>query len=141
MAGEMLKQGRTIMQASVRRSLRPADLYLTYVLGPTGTARFLTALRQNPSAPVRSVASRRVLRNAGLLARDGRPLSVRSTYDAIQAMLHDHHARLEPVVAMAVKKPPSDEQRHPDEGAAAIAAHADQAHAISAPSDPQRDAK
>ena len=136
MAGEVLRQSRTVMQASMGRSMRPADLYLTYVLGSAGTARFLTALRQSPSAPVRSVTSRRVLRNAGLLARDGHPLSVRSTYDAIRAMLDDHHARFEPVVAMAAKKPPSDEQGNPDEGAAAIAAHMDQAYAISAPSNP-----
>ena len=141
MAGEMLKQSRSVMQASIGRSMRPADLYLTYVLGPAGAARFLTALRQSPSAPVRSVASRRVLRNAGLLAHDGRSLSVRSTYDAIRAMLDDHHARFEPVIATATKKPPSDEPHHPDEGVAAVATHADQAYAISAPSKSRSDAK
>ena len=141
MAGEVLRQSRTTMQASMGRSMRPADLYLTYVLGPAGTARFLTALRQSPSAPVRSVASRRVLRNGGLLALNGHPLSVQSTYDAIRAMLDDHHARFEPVVAIAAKKPLSDEQRHPGEGAAAVAVHVGQAYAISAPSEPQSDVK
>ncbi len=136
MAGEVLKQSRTIMQASMGRSMRSADFYLTYVLGPASTARFLTASRQSPSAPVRSVASRTVLRNAGLLAGDGHSLSVRSTYDAIRSMLDDHRARFVPVIATAVRKPPSDKQRHPDERVATTVARMDQAYAASPPSDP-----
>ena len=109
MAGEVLKQHRTAMQASIGRSMTPADLYLAYVMGSTSAARFLIALRQRPSASARGVISRRVLRNAGLLARDGRPLTVRGTYDGVRMMLADDHAHFEPSIAVAIEKRLPDE--------------------------------
>ena len=109
MAGEVLKQHRAAMQASIGRSMMPADLYLAYVMGPASAARFLTMLRQRPSAPARGVINRRVLRNAGLLARDGHPLTVRGTYDAVRMMLDDYHAHFEPFIAVAVEKRLPDE--------------------------------
>ena len=109
MAGEVLRQHRTAMQASIGRNATPADLYLAYVMGPASTARFLTVLRQRPSAPARGVISRRVLRNAGLLARDGHPLTVRGTYDAVRMMLDDYHAHFEPLIAAEIEKRLPDE--------------------------------
>lgn len=103
MAAEALNQQRTAMQASTGRSATATDLYLMHVLGPSGTARFLDALRQSPSAPVLKTVSRKVLRNAGLLARNGRHLTVLSTYEAIRLMLDDQHAHSEPAAATAAK--------------------------------------
>lgn len=103
MAAEALNQQRTAMQASTGRSATATDLYLMHVLGPSGTARFLDALRQSPSAPVLKTVSRKVLRNAGLLARDGRHLTVLSTYEAVRLMLDDQHAHSEPAAATAAK--------------------------------------
>ena len=101
LAAEVLGRQRMAMQASMGRRTTPADLYLVHVLGPSGTARFLTFLTRSPSAPVLRVASRKVLRNAGLLARDGHPLTVAGTYEAIRTMLDEQHAHFEPAVAVA----------------------------------------
>lgn len=101
LAAEVLGQHRAAMQVSQERDVTPADLYLRHVLGPSGAARFLTALAQHPSASSLEVANRKTLRNAGLLARDGRPMTVASTYAAVRGMLNDLHARSEPLLAAA----------------------------------------
>lgn len=104
LAAEVLKTQRMAMQVSIGRSTTPTDLYLVHVLGPQGTARFLAALKKRPSGPVLKIASRKVLRNAGLLARDNRVMTVAGTYKAVQTMLDDQHSHFEPVVAMASKR-------------------------------------
>lgn len=104
LAAEAMGRQRAAMQTRLGRSVTPADLYLLHVLGPSGSARFLTALAQRPSASSLDVASRKTLRNAGLLARDGRPMTVASTCAAVQSMLDAQRAHSEPFLAMADRK-------------------------------------
>ncbi len=101
LAVDMLGQQRAALQASLTRTATPADLYLTHVLGPAGSARFLAALERRPSASMLEVASRRLLRNAGLLARDGRPMTVANTYAALQNMLADQRTYFEAALTRA----------------------------------------
>ncbi len=93
LAAENMRRERVAIQDRIGRGVTPADLYLLHVLGPTGTIRFLTAASQRPSDPSSAVVDWKVLRNAGLLARDGRPLTVANTYAAVQTMLDAQHAR------------------------------------------------
>lgn len=107
LAVDMLGQQRAALQASLTRTATPADLYLTHVLGPSGSARFLEALERRPSASMLKVASRRLLRNAGLLARDGHPMTVANTYAALQNLLADQRTYFKTVLATArVDAPP-----------------------------------
>ena len=101
LAVEMLRQQRAALQASLTRAATPTDLYLMHVLGPNGSARFLAALERRPSASMLEVANRRLLRNAGLLARDGRPMTVANTYLAVQNMLADQRMYFEAALAKA----------------------------------------
>ena len=101
LAAAVMTQQRAVMQDRLQRNVSPVDLYLTHVLGPSGAARFLTAVAQRPSASSLEVASWAVMRNAGLLAQDGRPLTVARTYAAAKAMLDAQHARSEPLFAAA----------------------------------------
>ena len=101
LAVEMLGRQRTALQASLTRTATPTDLYLTHVLGPSGSTRFLAALERRPSASMLEVANRRVLRNAGLLARDGRPMTVANTYAAVQNMLADQRTHFEAALTKA----------------------------------------
>lgn len=101
LAVDMLGQQRAALQASLTRTATPADLYLMHVLGPVGSARFLAALDRRPSASMLEVASRRLLRNAGLLARDGRPMTVANTYAAVQNMLAGQRTYFEAALARA----------------------------------------
>lgn len=103
LAAETLGRQRAAMQASLGRDVTAADLYLRHVLGPSGAAQFLTAVAERPSASSLKVASSKTLRNAGLLARDGRPMTVASTYAVVQAMLEALHARSEPLLASAAR--------------------------------------
>ena len=92
LAAEVLGQQRAVIQASLGRRATSADLYLLHVLGPRGSARFLAILAQHPSASILSVAGPTVLRNGGLLARDGAPMTIRATYAALGNMLDAQHA-------------------------------------------------
>jgi len=96
LAAHNMIQQSVMMHKHLGRRITPADLYLLHVLGPTGAERFLTAVAKRPSESSVEVASYGVMRNAGLLARDGRPMTVRNTYYAAGAMLNAHHARPEP---------------------------------------------
>ena len=91
-AAENMRRERAAIQDRLGRSVIPADLYLLHVLGPTGTLRFLTAASQRPSEPSTEVIDWKVLRNAGLLASDGRPLTTANTYAAVQTMLKTQHS-------------------------------------------------
>lgn len=98
LAAENMMRQRTLMQVQLKRRVRPADLYLIHVLGPTGAARFLTAVAKHPKTSSLDVASLTVMRNAGLLARDGQPLSVADTYAATQSMLKAQHMHSAPLL-------------------------------------------
>jgi len=100
LAAENMMRQRAIMQAQLKRRMRPADLYLIHVLGPTGATRFLTAVAKHPTTSSLDVASLTVMRNAGLLSRDGQPLSVASTYAATQSMLNAQRARSAPLLTV-----------------------------------------
>ncbi len=93
LAAQNMSQRRAAMRNLLGRDVAPADFYFLHVLGPTGAARFLTAVVQRPSESSTEVASYEVLRNAGLLARDGRPMTVANTYAAAGAMLDAQRAR------------------------------------------------
>lgn len=96
LAAQNMRQQTAAMQDRLGRSVTPADLYLLHVLGPTGAARFLAAVAKHPSESSLEVASYDVMRNAGLLAHDGRPMTVANTYAAAGAMLKAQYARTEP---------------------------------------------
>lgn len=96
LAADSMSQGCAAIQDRLGRNVRPADLYLLHVLGPTGAERFLTAVARHPSEPSTKVVSYDVMRNAGLLARDGRPMTVGNTYAAASAMLNAQRVRSEP---------------------------------------------
>lgn len=87
LAAEQMRLRQAAMQDRLGRNVRSADLYLLHVLGPSGSARFLSALVQHPTASSLNVASSKVMANAGLLARDHRPMTVAKTYAAVEAML------------------------------------------------------
>ena len=101
LAAENMMRQRGLIQTQLKRRMRPADLYLIHVLGPTGAARFLTAVAERPTASSLDVASLTVMRNAGLLAGDGKPLTVANTYAATQKMLKAQHTRSAPMLAAA----------------------------------------
>jgi hypothetical protein len=105
LAAETMKRQRETMERGLGRPVTRADLYLLHVLGPSGTARFLKALAEHPNASSVEVASARVVRNAGLLARDDRPLTVANTYAAIEAMLAAQRTHSEPLLAAAPAEP------------------------------------
>jgi hypothetical protein len=111
LAAQTMEQHRAAMRTWLGRNVTPTDLYLLHVLGPSGSARFLAALAQRPSASSLEVADGRLLRNAGLLAQDSRPMSVASTYAAIRAMLDAQRARAEPLLAASDKTADAAAQR------------------------------
>ena len=95
LAAESIRRQRELMQNRLGRVVTPVDLYLLHVLGPTGASRFLAALVQHPSLPSVEVASLKVMRNAGLVAGDGRPMTVAKTYAAVEAMLNEQRSHTE----------------------------------------------
>ncbi len=91
LAADSMKRERVVMEARLGRHVTSADLYLMHVLGPAGAMRFLQAVAKQPSESSLKVASLQVMRNAGLLAQDGHPLTVANTYAAANAMLDSQH--------------------------------------------------
>jgi hypothetical protein len=91
LAADSMKRERLVMEARLGRRVTSADLYLMHVLGPSGAMRFLEAVAKKPSESSLKVASFQVMRNAGLLAQDGHPLTVANTYAAANAMLDSQH--------------------------------------------------
>lgn len=98
LAAQSMRRQRAVMEAQLGRPVTSADLYLMHVLGPTGAMRFLTAQAKRPSESSLKVASFEVMRNAGLLAQDGRPLTVANTYAAAETMLNAQHAHSAPLL-------------------------------------------
>ncbi len=101
LAADTMKRERVVMEARLGRRVTSADLYLMHVLGPAGAMRFLEALAKQPSESSLRVASLKVMRNAGLLAQDGHPLTVASTYAAAETMLDSQHLHSAPLLATA----------------------------------------
>jgi hypothetical protein len=101
LAADSMKRERLAMEARLGRSVTSADLYLMHVLGPTGAMRFLEALAKQPNESSLKVASLKVMRNAGLLAQDSRPLTVANTYAAAKTMLDAQHVHSAPLLATA----------------------------------------
>lgn len=99
LAAENMQRERVVMSVQLGRPVRGADLYLMHVLGPTGALRFLTMLNKQPSASSLKVASFKVMRNAGLLAQDNRPLTVANTYAAAETMLNAQRVHSAPLLA------------------------------------------
>ena len=93
MAAEVMRRQQAASLLSHGRAATATDLYLLHVLGVAGSARFLLAEARRPAAPSVEVVARRLLRNAGLLASDGRPMTVAKTYAAIGVMLKAHRVR------------------------------------------------
>ena len=91
LAADSMKRERVVMEARLGRRVTSADLYLMHVLGPAGAMRFLEAVAKQPNESSLKVASLQVMRNAGLLAQDGHPLTVANTYAAAQTMLDSQH--------------------------------------------------
>ena len=99
LAADGMRLQQAAMQHRLGRSLRSADLYLLHVLGPSGSARFLSAVAQHPNQSSLHVAGFKVLNNAGLLTRDHRPMTVANTYAAVEAMLGAQQVHSEQVFA------------------------------------------
>ena len=91
LAADSMKRERVTMEAQLGRRVTSADLYLMHVLGPAGAMRFLEAVAKQPNQSSLKVASLAVMRNAGLLAQDGHPLTVANTYAAAKTMLDSQH--------------------------------------------------
>ena len=91
LAADSMKRERVVMEARLGRRVTSADLYLMHVLGPAGALRFLEAVAKQPNESSLKVASLKVMRNAGLLAQDGHPLTVANTYAAAETMLDSQH--------------------------------------------------
>lgn len=101
LAAQNMSEQQAALQNQLGRKVTAADLYLLHVLGPTGASRFLAAVNKHPSESSVEVASYSVMRNAGLLARDGRPMSVGNTYTAAGLMLDSQNGRSDPPAIVA----------------------------------------
>ena len=101
LAAQSMSEQQAALQSQLGRRITPADLYLLHVLGPTGASRFLAAVARHPSESSVEIASYSVMRNAGLLARDGRPMSVGNTYTAAGMMLDSQRGRSDPPAVVA----------------------------------------
>lgn len=105
LAAESMRRQRKVMEDRLGRVLNPVDLYLLHVLGPTGAFRFLNALVQHPSRSSVEVASAKVIRNAGLMASDGRPMTIAGTYAAAEAMLTQQRSHSELLLTRVAADP------------------------------------
>ena len=105
-AADVICEQRNAMAIRLGREVGLADLYLLHVLGVGGSSRFLAALANHPTASSQSVASRKVLRQAGLLARDGHPMTVANTFIAVERMLEDQRLHSEPLLAIQASAVP-----------------------------------
>lgn len=111
LAAESIVQQRTLLQKQLNRAVTPTDLYLLHVLGSQGAARFIQVVATTPTASSLQVANAHIMRNAGLLPRDGRPLTAADTYDAIATMLQAQHDNLAPIRAAEIVETASAPER------------------------------
>jgi hypothetical protein len=87
MAVERLMQLRDGLERELGRKASAPDLYFLHVLGPSGAARFLTALRLRPQTSSVDVVGLSARPNKGLFIRNGCTLSVAQAYNRIGAVL------------------------------------------------------
>ena len=90
MAAEIMRRQSTAALTLRGRTATSQELYLSHVLGADGSARFIAAMTTRPTISSAEVIDQRLLRNAGLLAIDGHPMTVANTYLAIGMMLGVH---------------------------------------------------
>lgn len=102
LAAESIAQQRVLLQTQLNRPVTPTDLYLLHVLGSQGAAHFIQIVATTPTASSLQVANAHIMQNAGLLPRDGRPLTAVDTYDAITVMLQAQHDNLAPIRAAEI---------------------------------------
>ena len=100
MAAAVMARQALESRRALGRSATSAELYLSHVLGPEGSARFLSARAKHPSESSLQIASLELLYNAGLLAEDGRPMTVENTYVAVDIMLKRHPVRQLPAIEL-----------------------------------------
>jgi Transglycosylase SLT domain len=106
-AESLRRQGETMAQ-QLGRAPSLADLYLAHTLGPAGATRMAAALARHPRASAADIVGADALRNAGLLASDGRALSVAETCHAVTALLNQQRARLQPLLEASARAPAGD---------------------------------
>ncbi|MGI4808491.1 MAG: transglycosylase SLT domain-containing protein [Janthinobacterium lividum] len=99
LAADTIREQRDVVAKRLRRDVSRADLYLLHVLGPSGAGRFLDALAEHSTASSRSVVSRHILLQAGLLTREGHSLTIGKTYAAVETMLADQRKHSELLLA------------------------------------------
>ncbi len=87
LAAERMAQRRVTLERDLGQPASAPDLYLLHVLGPSGAARFLEALRQRPTASSVDVVGSITKPNMGLFVSRGCPLTVAQVYARISAFL------------------------------------------------------
>ncbi len=107
LVAEVMARQNALQQAACGLWPTSTDLYLLHVLGPSGSSRFIAAFKLHPSTSVLSVASPHILRNAGLLARDGRAMTIAKTYNAISTMIDARRRSGEPGEQLRTHRPTS----------------------------------
>ncbi|MFC3124446.1 transglycosylase SLT domain-containing protein [Pseudoroseomonas globiformis] len=93
LAAERLKKARPMLESSIGRAARPADLYLVHLLGPTGARRFLAALRETPGKSSVAVVGEAAKPNPGVFERSGRALPVKMVYQEVAEMFEPRLAQ------------------------------------------------
>jgi hypothetical protein len=89
MAAERLAQQQDALETELGRSAGPADIYVLHLLGPSGARDFLTELARHPDRPSSEIVGPAARINTGLFFRDGRPLTLAQSYNAIKSRLED----------------------------------------------------
>ena len=90
MAGEFARENQQYLQRNTEGEVGKTELYLAHFLGAGGAAKFINALRENPSAsgaamlPAAAKANRSVF-----YAEGGRPRSVSEIYNRFAAKFDD----------------------------------------------------
>ena len=99
MAAERLTQLSGPLEHELGRKPGAPDLYFMHVLGPSGAARFLAALRSHPQSSSLDVVGLSAPLNKGLFIRNSCTLSVAQAYDRIGAVLGAGDGQYRPMLA------------------------------------------
>lgn len=86
LAAERLRAARPGLETTLGRAATPADLYLIHLLGPTGSRRFLAALRENPQQTSFTLLGDRAVTNPGVFQRNGQSLTLVHAYAELGRM-------------------------------------------------------
>lgn len=105
-AGLYAQQNRAALSQTLGRPANDAETYTAHVLGPTGGARFLAAVQNNPDATAQSVVGADVAKaNPGLFYdRNGTPLSCQQAYSNLAANFANSPARASFVKAQQLQR-------------------------------------